>query len=193
MDGLTYFLLGVIITILSSHWFQEYIKKKKRVISWYEYSRALKNKELLALFEDENTRPDILIGLNDGIVTAAILATNFGIEEIYYTHIFPIYDDHGERIHPKIKLNNLDLRDKLVLIVDDQAYSGRSMEALYNHLQTMDANENTQILRFVLFKHDSPGVGPCADITCSKEIKGSLKSVPWFLCAVHKKLSNHTS
>jgi hypothetical protein len=74
-------------------------------------------------------RPDVIVGLNDGIVPAAILARNLGCTTLAYLSL-----EHNGSTNAGTL--TLDIAGKTVLVVDDQLYSGRTMEKAADFLVT---------------------------------------------------------
>ena len=182
----------MIATIVVSDRFREYILRKRIIISWKNFFNTLTDERVVSILTNKETKPDIIIGLNNGIVPASIIATNLGIEELYYYHMFPSIDNKGCRSNlVNINNRNLDLSEKKVLIVDDQTYTGESMNTLYNHLLTMKGAKAENIKRFAVFKYQSNIHNPRLDIPAPGKISGAIKKIPWSFISEHKKLSMH--
>jgi hypoxanthine phosphoribosyltransferase len=183
-------IIGIAATILFSNVFWEFIKKKQVIITWKNFFKTLTDEKFIRSISTENGKPDIIIGLNNGIVPASILATNLGVEEIYYYHMYPRIDRDGCRLNPIINERKIDLTGKYVLIVDDQSYMGKSMEALYDHLLTMKGADENLIKRAAIFEYE--GIDRVRlDIPAPGKIKGAIKKIPWSFLHEHSALSTH--
>ena len=186
-----YFAGGVGATVVFSERFKEYVKKRQVVITWKYFYRTLTNKKTLRLIQHPNNKPDIIIGLNNGIVPASIIATNLGIEELYYYHMFPLIDKNNCRIgHQPINERKIDLTGKRVLIVDDQSFKGDSMKSLYEHLLSMNGADPKLIKRYAVFVYKSEE-NKQLDIPTSGIIDGPIKKIPWSFDSGHSAISLH--
>jgi hypoxanthine phosphoribosyltransferase len=183
-------IVSIVITLLVSQIFVEYVKRKKLIITWKYFFKTLTNENFLRAISGNDWKPDIIIGLNNGIVPASIIATNYGIEEIYYYHMFPRIDRDGCRLSPILNDRKIDFNNKNVLIIDDQSCTGRSMEALYNHLITMDGANQALIKRAAIFEY--VGLDRVRlDIPAPGKIQGAIKKIPWSFLPEHASLSTH--
>jgi hypoxanthine phosphoribosyltransferase len=188
-----YFLLGVLATILLSPWFKESIARIRKRPSWKTFFNCLTSDRVIKHITDPDKRPDIIIGLNNGIVAGSILATNLGVEDIYYYHAFPTFDDNGHRKEPHFRELPVDLTNKRVLIIDDQYYSGYTMKCLYDHILKMKGADPKNIDRYAVFRFDSPvnrgklEIEPCGTLT------GAIKGVPWSFTRDHMNMTTHVT
>lgn len=188
-----YFMIGITFALLGK-WALELFQKKRSVISWKTFYRAFKKSNLFEKYEDPKKCPNIIIGLNNGIVPASIIATHCGVEDLKYFHMYPLLRKNGRRIPVKIIKKNLDLTNKKILIVDDQSYTGRSMHDLYNHLKTYKGFDTAKIEKFAVFEREyygSKGDGADLTIDAPGKIKGAIKKIPWSFTKKHHDISTH--
>lgn len=185
--ALLYFVLGIVATVVLSSVFREFVARRRRRVSWSAFYRSLTAPSVLHEIEPPEKRPDVIIGLNNGIVPASMLATNFGIQDIYYFHMFPELGPDGYRRQPKLKPRGLDLAGKRVLIVDDQSYTGKSMEALYRHLISQEGAEPEKVVRFACFEYHSMIDVVPLDIRAPHRTRGAIKRVPWSFSDEHRR------
>ncbi len=191
MKEFAFFLTGVTVTIVLSPWFRELVAKLTRRPSWRTFYRNLTTPDLIRYLSQEATRPDIIVGLNNGIVGASILATNFEIEELYYFHSFPKYLAGGGRVEPTFTPRDIEIADKNVLVVDDQIYSGGTMRALCQHLRSLEGGDTAKIVRFAVFRYKNPLWKEQLEIPSRGELTGAIKSVPWILVDAHEIRATH--
>lgn len=172
-----YFLGGVLITYFLSRPGLEFVQRLRRHITWRRFTSALR-RTYQDYLENGDWKPDVIIGLNSGIVPASILALNLRVPEIYFYDLLPRYRD-GHREQPEVQDKDLSLAGKNVLIVDDQVYTGRSMEMLYRHIIEKAHADPRCVKRHALFRFRS-GAGPVElDIPSADHVLGKLKRVPW--------------
>jgi len=187
MIELVYFLGGAFLTYVVSQPGLELLSKVRRHITWRRFRRALK-KTFVDEFEKLDWRPDVIVGLNSGIVAAGILALNLRIPEIYFYNILPIFRG-GQRVQPAVPDKGISLAGKNVLLVDDQLYTGKSMDELYNHLVRDASAEPERIKRYAVFRFKSAaGRVQHLEIPEGGHVLGSVKGVPWIFA---KDLERH--
>lgn len=152
----------------------------RKKISWKEIEKAFK------IVEPEIRRmaPDVIVGLSDGVVIGAIIATNLRIPLFYTIDISLTYDKNGVRI-VNLQENIGDLTGKKVLVVDNHLYTGTNMKAAVEFLKRKKPKE---IKTLVFFKHEVEGAAYKPDIYAySISIKeGKRKKVPWSYTQEHE-------
>lgn len=191
MINLLYFILGSLLTFLLSSYFKGLIERWRRRPSWNTFFKCLTDKRVLEPIQAE--KPDVIIGINNGIVPASILATNLGIEDLHYYHIFPEVDDDGTRKDPKFHELKCNLSGKRILIVDDQLFSGKTMDAMYRFVLSQPGVQKSKVVRLALFRQPlaiqelelpSPGI-----------LGGAIRRVPWSFTKEHvfktQRYKNH--
>lgn len=187
MTEFFYFLGGAILTYFVSRPGLELVQRLRRHITWRRFRKAL-GKTFHEHLEKSDWRPEVVVGLNSGIVSASILALNLRVPEIYFYDILPTYR-HGRREQSPVLKKAINLAGKNVLIVDDQLYTGRSMEKLYSHLVAEAGADPERIRRYAVFRFKS-AAGPIhhLEIPEGGHILGSVKRVPWIFA---KDLEHH--
>lgn len=178
MLELIFFLIGVALAVALSQPGIEYVQRLRRHITWRQFQRAVTI--TLTQHLSGEWSPDVIVGLNSGIVPASIIALNLRVSEIYFYDCLPEYRQ-GVRVDGYVQDKDIDLSGKNVLIVDDQAYTGQSLEMLYRHLTTDASADPKRTKRHVLFVHKS-GAGPIqVDIPPSGSVLGGVKRMPWVI------------
>lgn len=187
METLLSFVGGAILTIVFSPWFKGLFEKWRLRPSWKTFYKCLTNEKNISAIQEN--KPDVLIGLNNGIVPASILATNLGIESLYYFHNYPSVAENGTREIPKFHDIDIDLTDQKILIIDDQLHEGHTMDTFYRHLiENLKLNE-ANISRLALFKgryslqkleFESP-----------EKLRSPIRKVPWSFSSEHKSNAQH--
>lgn len=66
-------------------------------LTWRAFLKTLTSDDVLVHFGEPKHKPDILIGVNDGIVPAAILAVNYDVPELHFLHIPAEFNGNGTR------------------------------------------------------------------------------------------------
>jgi hypoxanthine phosphoribosyltransferase len=172
------FLAGVIISYLLSQPGLELLRRLRRQVSWRHFHHAVE--ETLRQIKAEGWRPDVIVGLNSGIVPASIIALNLRVDQLYFYDILPQYRGRN-RINGTIRDKHINLSGKNVLVIDDQAYTGRSLESLVQHLTAHAAVDPDRLKRKALFVHAS-GAGPVElDLPSAFSIYGRVKKMPWVI------------
>lgn len=177
-------LISVIISIIATFLFSEYfiiiIDKFKKRISWKEFIKTLTKPDFIS--EIKNFSPDILIGLNDGIIPASIIARNLEIDNVYYMKI----ENIGAKNEKIIFNNEISMSDKKILLIDDQLLSGSHMNCACKHLESLDDYNNSIFKRTVIFLYDSPNIKFAFDIQPPGRTKGKIKLESWSFSDYHK-------
>jgi len=133
--------------------------------------------------------PDVIVALNDGIVPAAFVARNLRIHDVHYVvHDF-------DRKSGQVEVSTLselkaDLRGKRILLIDDQIYSGRGMEAVYARLLSLGA-EPESINRAALFRYENAPYRPPLEIEAPRSTRGTVKVAPWSYTPAHRRRYEH--
>lgn len=187
MSNVLFFLLGSLVTFLLSPWFKEALERWRRRPSWDAFMHCLKDSEVL----DYCTKltPDVIIGVNNGIVAASVLATNFGIENLFYFNVYPELDADSTRKDPKCPPIPIELASKRILIVDDQLYTGRTMDAVYRHVLAQPGVRREMVARLALFR--SILVSARFELKSPGRLSGSIRRVPWSLTSEHARRGQH--
>lgn len=168
------FLSGPFAWVVRVIWF-----RWKRRISWRSFYSRLSSSEVRAAIEEGGQKPDIIVGVNSGIVPAAILAYNYQVDTLRYILSMPAYNAAGNRLSQDIELSGLDIRDKYVLIVDDQYYSGDTMRAVRERVEQLPGADRARIRTFAVFVYDTPARPVCLDIQPPGKVRGILAKSPW--------------
>ena len=180
MMSFLYFLItigvAIVVTWLVSQPGLEFLQRLRRHITWRRFASAVRC--TLNHLENSDWRPNVVIGLNSGVVPASILALNLRVPEIYFYELLPRYRD-GQRYQEVAQDKHIDLSGKNVLIVDDQAYTGGSMDALYKHLIANAHADPQRVKRCALFEFRSGAGSPRLDIPAAGYVRGNVKRVPW--------------
>lgn len=172
--GATIALSGPFLWIVRERWF-----RLKRRISWRSFYSKLSNPNLRAAIEIDGRRPDIIIGVNSGIVPAAILAYNYQICDLIYVLSMPIYNASWDRQCHNIHFPKVDITEKYVLIVDDQYYSGDTIRAVREEVGRLPGADHAMIKTFAIFAYDTPARPVRLDIQPLGKVQGVLAKAPW--------------
>lgn len=140
-----------------------------RRLSWKDIDTAIKKvqPDIIA------AKPDVVVGISDGIVPGAIIALNLRIPALYWLDM-PIIFDEGKR-QTTITGDVGDLTGKTVLVVDNHIYTGTNMKAAVQFLETKNPR---QIKTLVLFKQTVKTLAFEPDFYAF-EVSGEVKRVPW--------------
>ncbi len=174
MESFVYFILGIIVTVILSSPGIELIQNYRRRITWRMVMKAMQNPHLASQIQKVN--PDVIVGLNSGIVPASILAFNFKMEELVFYNVISEYDNTGKETEATIPNKEINYSGKKVLIIDSQVYSGRSMERLFLHIKEKGPKE---LHRLAIFQYLSPATRIDYELKSPATIRGSLKKEPW--------------
>lgn len=106
-----------------------------RFVSWNDvenYCDKIYSKMVL-----DNYRPDCIVGiLRGGIVPARIFSDHFNILLDFFALDVKLYDGINQRMEKaKIRAFDGDVSGKKILLVDDLADSGKTMEAVLEYLK----------------------------------------------------------
>jgi hypoxanthine phosphoribosyltransferase len=127
-------------------------------------------------------RPDVLIGIGNGMVTASMLAVNMESVVCYCLNM-PVRRDEDKSRVATIIGEIGDLTDKNVIIVDNHIYTGTNTKAALDFVKSKGPKSVTTA---VLFKHqDVPSVIE-PDIWICEE-KTVPMTVPWSFTEVHRR------
>ena len=127
-------------------------------------------------------RPDVIIGIGNGMVTASMLAVNMESVLCYCLNMPVLRDENKSRV-TKIVGKIGDLTDKNVVIVDNHIYTGTNMKKAIDFVKSKRPKSVTTA---VLFKHqDMPSVIE-PDIWIWEE-KTEPMIVPWAFTDVHHR------
>ena len=177
-----FFIVGLIVSVVLSGpviWFFSIVYyRAKRRISWASFFKKLSSPDLRAQIMVNNRKPDIIIGVNSGIVPAAILAFNFQIDTLRYLQCMPDYST-GDRETPAIDLSGLNVAGKEVLIVDDQYYSGGTLRDVLHAVKQLAGADPKRIRTFAVYAYDGPSHPVRLDIKNLGRVTGVLARVPW--------------
>jgi len=187
MDGNGfYFVAGAVISIALSPVLPWLWHRVNREISWRRFYAALRDPR--ALSEINNGKiPDVIIGVNSGIVPGSILALNYFVRDLVFVHTMPEYDKAGNRVTPPGLDTIKSIAGKYVLIVDDQYYSGDTMQSVYNSVAALPGADTATIRRFAVFVYASPARPVHLEVPAPGRIRGVLATVPWVFTDVLKK------
>jgi hypoxanthine phosphoribosyltransferase len=172
------FVAGIVATVLFSSVGLEAVRRLRRGISWRQFTRALEHE--IAELEAGDWKPDVIIGLNSGVVPASVIALNLRVQSLMFYDCLPRYVK-GQRVANEISPRPVDLGGQNILVIDDQAYTGRSLETLYKHLVTEANADPSRVKRMALFTHSS-GAGPIElDFPPFARVSGRVKRMPWVI------------
>jgi hypoxanthine phosphoribosyltransferase len=157
--------------------------------SWSTYYKCLAAKQVIEPIRD--FKPNVIIGVNNGIVAASIIATNFAVEDLVHYHVFPEVDDYGCRRDPSFHELKMDLAGKRILIVDDQLFTGRTMDAVYRFVLSQKGVDRKNVYRFALFC--SQLGSERLEIPSFGRLRGAIRRVPWSFTKEHKEKTQHAS
>jgi len=173
-----FFLIGILLTLVISQPGLELVQRLRRRITWRRFTKGVRN--TLAELERQGWTPDVVVGLNSGIVPASILALNLRVRDVLFYESLPEYRD-GRRQVGQIEDKQVDLSGQDILIVDDQAYTGRSLDDLYKHLVTAAKADPSRVKRHALFTYEA-GAGPVEmEIPAYGRVRGGVKEMPWVI------------
>ena len=130
--------------------------------------------------------PNMIIGLADGAVPAAMLALNLRIQRLYF--VDAPTSSRTDEVLANLFLDNLPPKfnneyDKL-LIVDNHIFSGNNMRAAVSAMVARGAcREN--IRTCAILRNDYPSAAFTPDFT-AKEFRGGKTAIPWSFSDGHK-------
>lgn len=188
-----YFVAGSALSIALSPVLPWIWHRLNRQISWRRFYAALRDPRALSAINGGKT-PDVIIGVNSGIVPASILALNYFVRDLVFVHTMPEYDNVGNRVTPPGLTTIQSIAGKYVLIVDDQYYSGDTMRSVYNSVAALPGADTATIKRFAVFVYESPARQVHLDVRAPGRIRGVLATVPWvFTDALRKHYHDRSS
>lgn len=154
------------------------VDRWRRRVTWRSFGAAVKRSvnEVAA----SGFQPDIIIGVNSGIVPASIIALNLRTPELYFYEALPLYDK-GIRIQSLFRDKSaVSFDNKKILVVDDQSYTGRSLETMVNFLAQKGVNRDN-IQTHVLYQYRGGAGVVVSDIPPVHFVQGDVKRMPWVI------------
>jgi hypoxanthine phosphoribosyltransferase len=178
-----FFLAGTLVSIVLSGPFiylatRFYYRARKR-ISWAAFFGKLASANARAKILVNGRKPDIIIGVNSGIVPAAILAFNYQIAALRYLLCMPNYSPEGDRLKSLIDLGDLKIAGKYVLIVDDQYYSGDTLREIREAVAQLPDAATATIRTFAVYAYETDAKPVRLDIPNLGWVSGVLAKAPW--------------
>lgn len=172
------FILGVIVSYLLSEPGLARIDRARRKVSWRAFGATVRRSVVRVASSD--FQPQVIIGLNSGIVPASIIALNLRVADLYFFEALPLYEN-GVRKQTEFRdIPNLDVSGKRVLIVDDQAYTGRSLDAMVLYLEGKGAQREL-IQTHVLYEFRGGAGGASVSLPAIHSVQGKVKRMPWVI------------
>jgi hypoxanthine phosphoribosyltransferase len=178
---LVYFLLGSVVSVALSPVAPWLMHRLNKTISWRQFFKGLSDPAIQNQIVPGGRAPDVIIGVNSGIVPASILALNLFVSKLVFIHTMPEYDQVGVRATPpKETLDKIgNISNLRVLIVDDQYYSGDTMAAIFALVKSLPGADSATIQRFAVSAYKSITKKVNLDVQPRLQINGVLKKVPW--------------
>lgn len=127
-------------------------------------------------------RFDVVVGLADGLVPAAIIALNFRIPEVYFIDATVSLRRGNQQMLPIDVSHIPNLPGKKVLLIDNHIYTGTNMRTTVAELASKNA---VLIVTMALFKHEMSTAVFEPDHHVFK-VNGRVRSVPWGITPEHK-------
>jgi hypoxanthine phosphoribosyltransferase len=190
MIGALYFLGGLLVAFAVSQPGLDTIDRMRSHISWRRFAKAVRH--CLAELEAQKWQPDVIVGLNSGVVPASIIALNLRVSDLLFYDCLPSYVDSERRVRP-IEDKHIDLSGKNILVVDDQAYTGKSLERIYDHLVIVAHADPDRIRRYVLFTYrhiiftyETDPAELELEVPAFGHVAGGVKQMPWVFSAAIK-------
>lgn len=131
--------------------------------------------------EIRDFRPDVIVGLADGLVVAAILVLNFRVDQLLAIEA-PVRSE-GEIRQTQFHRTFPDLAGKRVLVVDLHIYTGTNLRAAVEIVRLSNPQE---IKTLVLFRHNVPNRAIEPDMVAD-EASGTKAKVPWSMTREHRE------
>ncbi|MCG3155080.1 MAG: hypothetical protein DKINENOH_01682 [bacterium] len=160
-------VIGVVFSILTLFGVTIHLEKRQ---TWAALRKAI------AILEGDIRRyaPDVVVGVSDGLVPAAVICLNFDIPDCLFLNLPISRGRSGERTLPQISFD-YDLHGKKVLIVDNHIYSGFNLKAAVDFIRSRDPQD---VKTLVIYKHvyNNPAIQP--NLSAYKVTK-TIKKVPW--------------
>jgi hypoxanthine phosphoribosyltransferase len=126
--------------------------------------------------------PDVVIGVSDGIVPAAVIAANFGISRCEFLSMPVARGQHNERVLSASIDIFSNLRGKKVLVVDHHLYSGFNLLSAVTQIKRMKPRS---VRTLVLHCHIQENTQIIPDIIGSR-LRGKIRPVPWSITDYHR-------
>ncbi|MEV6276918.1 phosphoribosyltransferase family protein [Nocardia sp. NPDC051832] len=127
-------------------------------------------------------RFDVVVGLADGLVPAAIIALNFRIPEVHFVDATVSLRRGNQQMAPIDVSHIPDLSGKSVLLIDNHLYTGTNMRTA---VAALAANNASAIVTMALFKHQMSTAVFEPDHYVYK-VNGRVRSVPWGITPEHR-------
>lgn len=172
-----FFLAGVVVSYILSEPGQDRIERWRRRVTWRAFGTTVRRSVTKLAAKD--VKPDVIIGVNSGIVPASIMALNLRVNELRFLAALPSYVD-GKRVQDKFDATGWDLAGKRILVVDDQSYTGKSLEACVDHLVALGI-PRADIDTHVLYQHRSGAGRSPVDVEPIHYVAGGVKVMPWVI------------
>jgi hypoxanthine phosphoribosyltransferase len=185
--GIILAILGIIFSGPIWQRFHDRWFRYKGRISWNDFFAKLRDPRVLSAIVKDGRKPDIIIGVNSGIVPAAIIAFNYEITRLFYLSTMPAYDKRGHRIALDIDLSGINIEGKYVLIVDDQYVSGETMRIVRDAVEELPGAETAVIKTFAVYAHDTPTRPISLDIQPPGRVSTLIPKAPWIFSATVDK------
>lgn len=150
----------------------------KRNYTWNDIIKAIKKLEA----DIKEYNPNVIIGLSNGLLAAAIIALNYRIQILYWIDSPVLFNEKAERT-TNISCEIGDITNKKVLIVDDQLYIGKNIKDTIDILKKQSPQE---IKTLVLFKHTSRNALITPDYYAYEKDANDVRKVPWGFTAEFK-------
>jgi hypoxanthine phosphoribosyltransferase len=131
--------------------------------------------------EIEALKPDVVIGLADGAVPAAVIALNCGIEFLYFIDARTSARKEGGGATLGLMGLPARLDNHRVLIVDNHIFTGTNMRAAAEEVRSRGAKE---VRTCAIFRHVYPSSIFKPDYY-AREISGSIIPIPWSFSPHH--------
>ncbi|RNL78474.1 phosphoribosyltransferase family protein [Nocardioides marmorisolisilvae] len=125
--------------------------------------------------------PDVVVGLADGLVVAAILVLNFKIDQLLAIEA-PVRAQ-GDMRQTQFYRTFPDLSGRKVLIVDLHIYTGSNLKAAVDLVRL---SQPDQIKTLVLFRHDVQNRAIEPNMV-AQDAPGTKAKVPWSMTPEHRE------
>lgn len=171
------FILGAIGVILGLVGLTTWRLRLQRPRTFRTVLKSLKNLEA----EIRAYSPDVVVGLADGLVVAAIITLNYRVPQMLAIE-GPVRGTHNKRA-TQFHENFSDLGGKKVLLVDLHIYTGTNLRAA---VELVSLSNPSEIRTLVLFKHEIPNRAIEPDYY-ARSASGAKAKVPWSLTPEHRE------
>jgi len=180
MNEFIYFVIGIIVSLILSGPGIEWFQSLRTRITWKAFIQSLRSPVIVEALTGSN-KPEVIIGLNGGVVAAAILALNYFIDECYFVNLLEYVGPTEKRPADPPRLDlPASIKGRRILIVDDQYISGTSMQLAVDALVSFGV-PRANIKRLAIFRYKVPGSGFSLDIPAPSLVTGRLKWAPWVI------------